>query len=78
MSISTLDSEKRSSPPPDQPPPKRLKENGGESGNSDLETQPKSDAIGKESRPTCPTLKRSESHGITEYVSKAHNGFFGE
>lgn len=64
--ISNPDSVKRPSPALDQPPLKRLKEDEGVPKNQ-----------GPEIRKSCPTLKRSESHGITEYVSKAHNGFFG-
>ena len=66
--VSSVTSEKRSSPTTEDPPPKRLKED---------DDDPK-DAHDGDDAKLCPTLKRSENHGITEYVSKAHNGFFGE
>lgn len=69
MSIPAVDNGKRPSPPPDQPPLKRLKE--------DDDTLHDNEDKGS-SRQACPHLKRSESHGISEYVCKAHNGFFGE
>ena len=82
-SLSTIDSGKRSSSSIEQPPLKRLKEDEEDSNDRKPETDVKGDNgndtdAAKDARPSCPTLKRSDNHGITEYVSKAHNGFFGE
>ena len=77
---SSLKPEKRSSSPEDQPPLKRLKDNGAvkddgsENDKDDINEDKSNDA----SQTKLPTVKKSENHGITEYVSKAHNGFFGE
>ena len=71
-----IKSEKRFSASEDQPPVKRLKEEAVDGTLGDV-VDAALDSVGA-SKPACPTVKRSESHGITEYVSKAHNGFFGE
>jgi len=70
-----IKSEKRFSAAEDQPPVKRLKEEAVDGTLGDV-VDAALESVGA-SKPACPTVKRSESHGITEYVSKAHNGFFG-
>ena len=74
-------SEKRSSSSDDQPPLKRLKDEKAADLINDTQSNELNDAVVDDSSRTkqmLPTLKKSENHGITEYVSKAHNGFFGD
>ena len=68
--------EKRFSASDDQPPVKRLKEEAVDGSLGDV-VDSALNSVGA-SKAACPTVKRSESHGISEYVSKAHNGFFGD
>ena len=72
-----------------QPPPaKRVKPEEGDDDDDDddanldtlkIETPCKRPSItsNNTNNNTLPTVKRSEDHGITEYVSSAHDGFYG-
>ena len=64
--------EKRAPPCDGQPPLKRLKEDAVE------DDEGEQTSVTRPMKQMLPTVKKSENHGITEYVSKAHDGFFGE
>ena len=80
MSTEGSSSEKRSSSD-DQPPLKRLKDEKAGDSINDTQSNELADVVANDAvrnKQLLPTIKKSENHGITEYVSKAHNGFFGE